>query len=1020
LLALAAVYFGAAKLGLSMAFVAEQVSAVWPPTGIALAAVLLFGYRVWPGIALGAFLANATTNEPLATACGIATGNTLEALVGAWLLRHLVGFSNALERLRDVVGFIVLAAGLSTTVSATIGITCLCLGGVQPWTAFGSLWWVWWLGDAMGALVMAPVLLTWAPLLYSPLTRGKIQEGWPPRRLVEALALVVGLVVTGAIVFTGRVTTDLGEASLAYSIFPFIIWAALRFGQQETTAVTLLASGLAVWSTVRGLGPFGTGGLHERLLLLQIFMAVVAVTALLLAAVLTERRREEQRTAALYAVTRVLAESATLSEAAPKIIQAICDSLAWRLGAIWQVDPDARVLRCVEIQHEGPAQFPEFEALMRRRTFDTGIGLPGRVWASGQPAWIPDVVRDDNFPRSPIAFQEGLHGAFGFPIRLRGEILGVIEFFSPEIRQPDEHLLGMMATVGSQIGQFIERKRGEEAVRQSEVASRFLADASAALAAVTDYESTLQKVACLAVPFYADWCCVDMLEEDGNLRRLAVAHVDPTKVELAHELYRRYPPDLAAPQGVWNILRTGKSEIIPEISDGHIAATVKDRELIRILRELGLKSYIGVPLAARRKVLGVITFVTAGSGRRYEPSDLAAAEDLAHRAGVAIENARLYQALLEADRRKDEFLAVLAHELRNPLAPLRNALHILNTPEADAATSERARQLMERQVEQLVRLVDDLLDISRIMRGKIELRRAPVELANVVARAVETAQPVIDAGAHELTIALPPEPLWLNGDVVRLAQVVSNLLNNAAKYTEKGGKIWLTCARDKDEAVVRVRDTGIGIAPEMMSRIFDLFVQARRAHDRAQGGMGIGLTLVRSLVEMHGGSAEAHSDGPGKGSEFVVKFPILNKSGKDDDQAESVEASPAQQPRRRVLVVDDNVDVAESLAILLRLQGHDVRVAYDAHSALEQATTHPPDLAFLDLGMPEMDGCELARRFRASPVLEDVVLVALTGWGQEEDRRRTKQAGFDHHLVKPVEAGALTLLLAHPEVARPK
>jgi signal transduction histidine kinase/ActR/RegA family two-component response regulator len=911
--------------------------------------------------------------------------------------------------MRDVLGLIVLAAGLSTVVSATIGVASLCLGGVQPWEAYGELWSVWWLGDAMGALVVAPVLLTWAA------GRGR----WPAWRLVEGIVLLGGLIATGAIVFGGRATTGLGESTLAYSIFPFLIWAALRFGQRATTAVTLVASGLAVWGTARGLGPFGAGPAHERLLLLQIFMAVIAVTALLLSAALTERRRETQRTAALYAVTRILAESATLTEAAPKIIQAICDSLAWRLGAIWQVDPEAQALRCVEIRHEGPAQFPEFEALTRQRTFDAGVGLPGRVWASAQPAWIPDVVQDKDFPRAPVAAREGLHGAFGFPIRLGGEVLGVIEFFSPEIRHPDDHLLGMLATVGSQVGQFIERKRGEEALRRSEGVSRFLADASAALAAVTDYESTLQKVARLAVPFFADWCCVDLLEEDGTLRRLAVAHVDPTKVQLAYELYRRYPPDLAAPQGVWNILRTGQSEIIPQISEDHLAATVRDRELLRILRELGLKSYIGVPLTARGKVLGVLTFIAAESGRRYEPGDLAAAEDLAHRAAVAIENARLYQALREADRRKDDFLAVLAHELRNPLAPLRNALHILKTPGVDAAISERARQMMERQVEQLVRLVDDLLDISRIMRGKIELRRAPVELATVVARAVETSQPLIDAGTHELSIALPSEPLWLNGDLVRLAQVVSNLLNNAAKYTEKGGKIWLIAAREKDEAVVRVRDTGIGIAPEMRSRIFNLFVQAGRAHDRAQGGMGIGLTLVRSLVEMHGGSVAVYSDGSGKGSEFIVKLPILKASGAEDPN-QPVASSPAGRlPPRRVLVVDDNADVAESLALLLRLEGHDVRVAYDGPSALEQAAAQPPELAFLDLGMPKMDGCELARRFRASPVLQNVLLVALTGWGQEEDRRRTKQAGFDHHLVKPVDPGALQSLLAHRELARP-
>jgi PAS domain S-box-containing protein len=320
-------------------------------------------------------------------------------------------------------------------------------------------------------------------------------------------------------------------------------------------------------------------------------------------------------------------------------------------------------------------------------------------------------------------------------------------------------------------------------LKRAEADARFLADASATLAALVDYESTLQKVARLAVPAFADWCTVDMLDEGGTLRRVAVAHVDPSKVELAHELHRHYPPDPAAPQGVWNVLRSGKSEIVPAITDALLGAAVRDAGLLRILRDLGLRSYMGVPLNVRGKVLGVVTFLAAESGRRYGAADLAVAEDLAHRAAVAIENARLYQELREADRRKDEFLAVLGHELRNPLAPIRNALHALKLPGADAAVVARAREMMERQVEHLVRLVDDLLDVARVMRGKVELRRAPVELATAVARAVETAQPVIDAEGQELDLALPPEPLWVHGDLVRLAQVIGNLLNNAAKYT---------------------------------------------------------------------------------------------------------------------------------------------------------------------------------------------------------------------------------------------
>jgi PAS domain S-box-containing protein len=376
---------------------------------------------------------------------------------------------------------------------------------------------------------------------------------------------------------------------------------------------------------------------------------------------------------------------------------------------------------------------------------------------------------------------------------------------------------------------------------------------------------------------------------------------------------------------------------------------------------------------------------------------------------------RVEEALKDADRRKDEFLAMLAHELRNPLAPISNALHALKLPGATPAVALQARGMMERQVEHMVRLVDDLLDVSRIMRGKIELRRQPVELSTVVARAVETAQPAVDAEGHQLTVSLPSEPLWLDGDLVRLAQVVGNLLHNAAKYTERGGKIGVTAGHEGDEAVLRIRDTGIGIAPRMLPLIFDMFVQAERRTRDARGGLGIGLTLVRRLVEMHGGTVAAYSEGPGKGSEFEVRLPLLPRHripGKPRQHAEPTALKPA---ARRILIVDDSADAASSLALMLRLRGYNVRVTHDAFSALEHAANDCPDVALLDLGMPQMDGYELARRFRGHPSLCSVLLVAVTGWGQEEDRRRTKEAGFDYHLVKPVELDALEKVFARSD-----
>ena len=376
--------------------------------------------------------------------------------------------------------------------------------------------------------------------------------------------------------------------------------------------------------------------------------------------------------------------------------------------------------------------------------------------------------------------------------------------------------------------------------------------------------------------------------------------------------------------------------------------------------------------------------------------------------------------LEQRDRQKDEFLATLAHELRNPLAPIRNSLQIMKMPKVDAATVERSRGMMERQVHHLVRLVDDLMDVSRLGQGKIDLRRERVELAAVVGAAVETARPVIDAQGHDLTISLPPEALSLEADPVRLAQVVSNLLANAAKYTERGGRIQLSARQEADELVLRVKDTGIGIAPDMLPRVFDLFVQVDHTATRSQGGLGIGLMLVKNLVGMHHGTVEAHSEGLGRGSEFVVRLPLSVQPVVVSGVQEDAEHNGHQRTSgRRLLVVDDNQDAADSLAMLLKLQGHEVRVAHSGPAALEITKGYSPDVVFLDLGMPGMDGYEVARRLRQQPGLEKIVLAALTGWGQQEDRRRTADAGFDHHLVKPPEPKAVESILAelnHPDV----
>jgi len=549
-----------------------------------------------------------------------------------------------------------------------------------------------------------------------------------------------------------------------------------------------------------------------------------------------------------------------------------------------------------------------------------------------------------------------------------------------------------------------QRKRAEQT-------ARFLADASAAFAVLVDFDSTLQKISSLAVPSFADWATVDLAEADGSLRRVSVSHGDPAKVQLAHEVHRRFPPDPASPQGVWNILRTGKSEIVSEITDELLVQSVKDAELLGIMRKLGLKSYIGVPLSVRGKTLGVITFIAAESGHCYDASDLAVAEDLASRAAIAIENAQLYRELREADQRKDEFLATLAHELRNPLAPIRNGLQVLKLAGDGGEMVNEARSMMERQLSQMVRLVDDLLDVSRITRNKLELRKARVSLAAMIQSAVETSRPLMEQSGHTFSLTLPSAPIYLDADLTRLAQVFANLLNNSAKYTEPGGHISLIGEVAGAEVLIRVRDNGLGIPADALPRIFEMFSQVDRNMERAQGGLGIGLTLVRRLVEMHGGTIEARSDGPGRGSEFIVRLPILRTIQQPSNSSPS-ETSIAAGPKRKILVVDDNHDSATSLAMMLKLLGNETTTAHDGLAAVEASEEFRPDMILLDIGLPKLNGYESCRRIREAAWSNGMVIVALTGWGQDEDRRRSKEAGFDHHLVKPVDFDKLTKLLA--------
>jgi CheY-like chemotaxis protein len=379
------------------------------------------------------------------------------------------------------------------------------------------------------------------------------------------------------------------------------------------------------------------------------------------------------------------------------------------------------------------------------------------------------------------------------------------------------------------------------------------------------------------------------------------------------------------------------------------------------------------------------------------------------------------KALEDADRRKDEFLAMLSHELRNPLGPIRNAVGIMALAGDDPTSVGLARDMLQRQVGQLSRIVDDLIDISRIVEKKVNLQKRPVELRDVMEIALETCRSYVEGREHRLNVKLPSSRLWVNGDPARLGQVLINLLNNAARYTDRGGEIWLSAEHVPAEshnphprrapgyALIRIRDTGIGISAEQLPRVFDAFEHSDDSSQQGRGGLGVGLSIVRSLVQMHGGSVEAHSKGPGKGSEFVVRLPLIEPPREPVSAASERKSATA---ARRVLVVDDNEDHAESLGMLLKLMGHETRTAYDGEAALRIAEEFKPHVALIDIGLPQVNGYEVARRLRAEPRFRKLVLVAQTGWGQDSDRQRSQAAGFDHHLVKPVAPDIVADIIA--------
>jgi signal transduction histidine kinase len=581
----------------------------------------------------------------------------------------------------------------------------------------------------------------------------------------------------------------------------------------------------------------------------------------------------------------------------------------------------------------------------------------------------------------------------------RGYALGAVDYIPspvvPDVLRSKVKVFVDLFRMNRQLQVQAEQRealaRSEAALVAAEAAGHradFLSEASRVFSGSLNFDDTIAAVLDLCVPTLGDRAIVGVADRDGGVRRLEMQPAPRSDDNEAFNPQLRAACDLAIREKQFRLLENGSR-----------AAAI-------------------CPLMAGEEARGAL--VILGEAEAFDSARVALVREIADRAAIAMENARLYTAVQEADRRKNEFLAMLAHELRNPLAPIRNAVHIMQGREVSLDTMKWARDVIGRQADHMTRLIDDLLDVSRIVQGKVTVKPEKLTLSSIVERSVEASSPRTQSREQRLVVQLPQEPVEIHGDAVRLAQVLSNVVNNASKFSGQGTTIRVVATYAEGEIRVSVKDEGSGIAPDFLPHIFDLFAQADQSLDRSQGGLGIGLTLVKHLVELHGGRVAAYSDGPGKGTEVVVWLPARRIAQPSPAIAPIVArpSTPAENVPARVLVVDDLAASAETLMALLEMEGFEVKTAHEGVSALQIAADFRPDVVLLDIGLPGMNGFEVANRLRNQPHSRDALLIALTGYGEAESRSKSEQAGFDFHMVKPADVNLLLSMLADPKTAR--
>jgi PAS domain S-box-containing protein len=953
-------YFCAGSFGLSLASIHPSASAVWPASGIALATILLWGYWLWPGIFLGAFLVNLAAQGSLTTALGIAAGNTFEAILAAALVCRFAQGAKAFAHTRTIFKFILLAGVLSTAVGATIGVSTLILGEFAPWNQFLTIWLTWWLGDMVGNLIVAPLIVLWTTQHFVPVRAIQV---------AEAAALLLALAFVGWLLFLNDI-----PSGLEYLALIPLLWAALRFGRRGAVTAACIMSAIAVGGTVHGFGPFATSQWPDSLLLLQLFTATLTVTALVVASVVSERRRLEQRLRIKDAVSRILAEAPAVANAAPKIIQVMCEAAEWDLGAIWNIDRSAKELACVDFWSLPSLRFAEFEAVTRRSKFAPGVGLPGRVWSSGKPEWISDVSKDSNFPRGSAAITEGLRAGVAFPVKLADQVVGIMECLSREIREPDSDFLEMVDNIGAQFGQFIEHKRAEDSLRAKEAQLRLITDTA-----------PVMLVQC---------------SRDGRYR--FVNHAYAGRFGLLPEQI------------------VGKS--LTEVIGNEAAETIRPH-IQRVLNGESLEYEIEVPYErigrrfmqagyvpekdANGNVTGWVCAISDITDRKQADAALQHAKDELARANEELEQRvqqrtaelqlantalskereeerRLEQQLRQAQKMESigTLAGGIAHDFNNILNIIKGYVSLLRDRGSGDGELTESLQVISETIERGASTVRQLLVLAKesaISFERVDLNDALQKLRGLLGGTFPRTIDII----LDLDTGLQP----VLADPNQVNQVLLNICVNARDAMPEGGELRLRTtsiagtelqgqfhkAKRKPYACITVSDTGSGIDGTIKSRIFEPFFTTKEQDQ----GTGLGLSVAYGIVANHGGFIDVASE-PRRGTTFCIYFPIADQPGavelKPPTGTPYVESAATQ--GRVVLFVEDELRQLELMRGNLEKAGYRVLTATDGVEAVETFLQHKDEISVvvLDLGLPKLNGWEAFKKMKkADPTLKPIL-----------------------------------------------